>query len=202
MIQVKNYHLYKVENQMHIHYGKGSVILYALQDYIGEEKVNTAMRNFLEEFKYKKPPYPTSLDFMRHLDPQVPDSLKYLINDWFKEITLYDNRLTEASYQKQENGKYLITMYIKCAKIKADSMGNETPMQLNDWVDLGAFADSREEELLFVKRVKIDSPEMTFTFEIDSMPAKLAIDPYHLLIDRVYEDNIKAAEEVIMPNNK
>ena len=61
---------------MHIHYGKGSVILYALQDYIGEEKVNTALRNFLEEFKYRKPPYPTSLDFMKHLEPQVPDSLK------------------------------------------------------------------------------------------------------------------------------
>ena len=80
--------LYKVENQMHIHYGKGSVILYALQDYIGEDKVNTAMRHFLEEYKYRKPPYPNSLDFLRHLEPQVPDSLKYLINDWFKEITL------------------------------------------------------------------------------------------------------------------
>ena len=46
--------LYKVENQTHIHYGKGSVILYALQDYIGEEKVNTAMKNFLEQFKYRR----------------------------------------------------------------------------------------------------------------------------------------------------
>ena len=193
--------LYKVENQMHIHYGKGSVILYALQDYIGEEKVNTALRNFLDEFKYRKPPYPTSLDFMKHLEPQVPDSLKYLINDWFKEITLYDNRLIEASYQKQENGKYLITMDIECEKMRADSTGNETPMQLNDWIDVGAFADSNEESLLFVKRVKIDSSEMTFKFEIDSIPAKLAIDPYHLLIDRVYEDNIKTAKET-MPNNK
>jgi ABC-2 type transport system permease protein len=193
--------LYKVENQMHIHYGKGSVILYALQDYIGEEKVNTAMRNFLEEFKYRKPPYPTSLDFIKHLELQVPDSLKYLINDWFKEITLYDNRLIAASYQSQENGKYLITMEIECEKIEADSAGNETPMKLNDWIDVGAFADLDEERLLFVKRVKIDKSQSTFIFEIDSIPAKLAIDPYHLLIDRVYEDNIKTAEE-IMPNNK
>lgn len=193
--------LYKVENKMHIHYGKGSVILYALQDYIGEEKVNTAMRNFLEEFKYRKPPYPTSLDFMKHLEPQVPDSLKYLINDWFKEITLYDNRLIEASYQKQENGKYLIAMEIECEKIEADSAGNETPMKLNDWIDVGAFADLSEERLMFVKRVKIDRPEMTFNFEIDSIPAKLAIDPYHLLIDRVYEDNIKTVKGIV-PNNK
>lgn len=193
--------LYKVENQMHIHYGKGSVILYALQDYIGEEKVNRALRNFLEEFKYRKPPYPTSLDFMKHLEPQVPDSLKYIVNDWFKEITLYDNRLKKASYQKLENGRYQITMNIESKKLLADSMGNETPMKLNDWIDMGAFADSGEERLMFVKRVKIDKPEMTFNFEIDSIPAKLAIDPYHLLIDRVYEDNIKTVKEN-MPNNE
>ncbi len=192
--------LYKVENKMHIHYGKGSVILYALQDYIGEEKVNTAMRNFLEEFKYRKPPYPTSLDFMKHLEPQIPDSLKYLVNDWFKEITLYDNRLLKASYKKLENGRCQITFNIEAKKLLANSMGNETPMLLNDWIDVGAFADSGEERLMFVKRVKIDRPEMTFNFEIDSIPAKLAIDPYHLLIDRVYEDNIKTVIE-IMPNN-
>ena len=193
--------LYKVENKMHLHYGKGSVVLYALQDYIGEDKMNAAMRNFLEEFRYRKPPYPTTLDFMKQLEPQVPDSLKYIINDWFKEITLYDNRLKNASYEKLENGKYQITMDIEAKKLVADSIGNETPMQLNDWIDVGAFADSAEEQLLFVKRVKIDSSEMTLNFEIDSIPAKLAIDPYHLLIDRVYEDNIKTAIET-MPNNK
>jgi aminopeptidase N len=192
--------LYKVENQSHIHYGKGSVILYALQDYIGEEKVNTAMRNYLEEFKYRKPPYPTSLDFMRHLEPQIPDSLKYLVNDWYKEITLYDNRIKEAYYKKLKNGKYQITLNIESKKLLADSMGNETPMKLNDWIDVGAFADSGEEDLMFVKRVKIDSPEMTFSFEVDSIPAKLAIDPYHLLIDRVYSDNVKAATEILSNN--
>ena len=185
--------LYKVENQMYLHYGKGSVILYALQDYIGEDKVNTAMKNFLNEFKYKEPPYPTSLDFMRHLEPQVPDSLKYLINDWFKEITLYDNRMKEASYKKLENGKYEITMEIESKKLLADTIGNETAMQLNDWIDVGAFADADEEKLIFEKRVKINKPQMTFTFIIDEAPAKLAIDPRHLLIDRIYNDNIKTA---------
>ncbi|WP_440880408.1 ABC transporter permease/M1 family aminopeptidase [Tenacibaculum sp. C7A-26P2] len=193
--------LYKVENQTHIHYGKGSVILYALQDYIGEDEVNTAMKNFLEQFKYRKPPYPTSLDFMKHLEPQVPDSLKYLINDWFKEITLYDNRMKEASYKKLDNGKYQITMSIESKKLLADTIGNETPMKLNDWIDVGAFADSDEKNLIFQKRVKVNKPEMKFTFIIDSLPAKLAIDPKHLLIDRVYSDNIKTVKET-MPNKE
>jgi len=187
--------LYKVENQTYIHYGKGSVILYALQDYIGEDKLNTALRNFLEEYRYKAPPYPTTLNFLKYLDPQVPDSLKYLITDWFKEITLYDNRMKEATYKKTAAGKYLVNMKIESHKIKADSIGNEIKVPINDWIDIGVFADADEKKLMFQKRVKIDKPEMTFTFELDSIPAKAAIDPRMLLIDRVYDDNSKTVEK-------
>lgn len=189
--------LYKVENQSYIHYGKGSVILYALQDYIGEEKVNEAMRNFLEVYKYRKPPYPTSLDFLAYLEPLVPDSLQYLITDWFKEITLYDNRLIDATYSELPSGKFEVSMNIESYKIKADTIGNETRVPINDWVDIGVFSDDDEEILLFEKRVKIDQNEMTFVFEVDSLPAKAAIDPRRLLVDRVYSDNVKSlvAEE-------
>lgn len=187
--------LYKVENQQYIHYGKGSIILYALQDYIGEDNVNMAMRNFLEEFKYTKPPYPTSYDFLKHLEPEVPDSLKYLITDWFKEITLYDNRVKEANYIKLENGKYQVTMDIESSKIKADTIGNETIVRINDWVDIGVFKDEDEEHLLYQKRVKFDQPKMSFTFVVDTIPARAAVDPRHLLIDRIFSDNTKTIKE-------
>ena len=183
--------LYKVENQGYIHYGKGSIIMYALQDFIGEDKVNTALRNFLDEYKYNAPPYPTSLDFLRHLEPQVPDSLKYLITDWFKEITLYDYRLKSASAKKLDNGHYEVTMDILAKKIKADSIGNETLVPIDDWVDIGVFADDDEKKLLTQKRVKVNQEEMQFTLEVDTIPAKAGIDPRHIMIDRVYKDNIK-----------
>jgi len=184
--------LYKVENQAYIHYGKGSVILYALQDYIGEDKVNLAMKNFLEEYRYKKPPYPTSLDFLRHLEPQVPDSLQYLITDWFKEITLYDNRLKEANYKILDNGKYEVTLEIESSKIKSDSLGNETRTAINDWIDVGFFMDDDEERLYSQKRMKFNKEKSSITMQLDSLPVKAAIDPRHLLIDRVYKDNIKS----------
>jgi ABC-2 type transport system permease protein len=186
--------LYKVENQPHIHYGKGSLILFALQDYIGEEKVNLAMRNYLDEFKHVGPPYSTSLDFLKYLEPQVPDSLKYLITDWFEEITLYDNRIKEADYKVLENGKYELTLKIESTKIKADTMGNETKVPMNDWIDIGVL-DSEEKNLVYKNRVKINQPEMTFILELDSLPVKAAIDPRRLLIDRVYDDNVKVASE-------
>ncbi len=188
--------LYKVENQGYIHYRKGSVILYALQDYIGEEKVDSAMREFLRDYRYKASPYPTSLHFLDYLEPKVPDSLKYLINDWFKEITLYDNRVIKSNYTKLDSTNYQVTMDITSTKIKADSLGNESNCKMNDWVDIGFFLDSDEKKLYHQQRVLINKDTMHFTFKLDTLPLKAAIDPRHLLIDRVYSDNIKTISEL------
>ncbi|WP_411766669.1 M1 family aminopeptidase [Winogradskyella sp. A3E31] len=190
--RLKELPLYKVENQGYIHYGKGSAILFALQDYIGEEKVNRVMKNFLEEYRYNAPPYPSSHDFLRHLEPEVPDSLQYLITDWFKEITLYDNRLKEANYKKLDNGKYEVTLEIESNKVKSDSLGNETKTPINDWIDIGFFMDSEEKKLYAQKRMKFNKEHTSITVQLDSLPVKAAIDPRHILIDRVYKDNIKS----------
>ncbi len=182
--------LFKVENQSYIHYGKGSVILYALQDYIGEDKVNDALKEFLDKYKYSNY-YPTSLDFLNILEKKVPDSLNYLIDDWFKEITIYDNRLKTAEAKKLENGKYEINLELESKKIRADSVGNEKSVPLNEWVDIGFFTDKDEKELIGQKRIKIAENTSKLSFQLDTLPAKAAIDPRHLLIDKVYSDNIK-----------
>lgn len=186
--------LYKVENQQYIHYGKGSVILYALQDYIGEDSVNAALRSFLDEYAYAEPPYPTSLDFLEHLDPRVPDSLKYLVTDWFKEITLYDFRLKSATANKRSDGRYDIKFEIESHKMYADTIGNETPQPLNEWVDIGFYADAASEKLQDWKRVNITKEQSVFTLTADSLPAKAAVDPRRMLIERVITDNEKTIE--------
>ncbi len=68
----------------------------------------------------------------------------------------------------------------------------QTKVPINDWIDIGAFSDDDEEELIFRKRVKFYKPEMNIKFIVDTKPARVAIDPLHLLIDRVFDDNTKA----------
>ncbi len=50
--------LARVENQPYIHYRKGSLVMYLLQDRLGEEAVNRALRTILEKYKFKGAPYP------------------------------------------------------------------------------------------------------------------------------------------------
>jgi hypothetical protein len=184
--------LYKVQNQGYIHYGKGALVLYALQDYIGEDSVNQAMQEFLELYRYQEPPYPTSLDFLTILESKVPDSLQYLITDWFKEITLYDYRLKDASYKALDNGKYQVDLSIEAYKMRVDSIGTETKIDFRDWVDIGIYTDEDEKELAVVERVLFDESNLQISLTVDKLPVKAAIDPKRLLIERTISDNVKS----------
>ncbi|HPI71371.1 MAG TPA: M1 family aminopeptidase, partial [Tenuifilaceae bacterium] len=125
------------ENQNYIHYNKGSVVMYALQDYIGEENVNAALAAYLEDWAYKEPPFSTSEHFMEYIYGHTPDSLRYLVHDMFEAITVYDIKAKEAEMEQLEDGRYRVTLTGDVQKFYADSLGNETLAPLNDWIDVG-----------------------------------------------------------------
>ena len=52
--------------------------------------------------------------------------------------------------------------------------------------------DDDEERLYSQKRIKFTKEKSTITMQLDSLPVKAAIDPRHILIDRVYSDNIQS----------
>lgn len=89
--------LVRVAGQSYIHYRKGANVMYALQDYIGEANVNTALRRLVKQTKFGGPPHPTTRGLMRELGTVTPDSLRYILDDWFRTITLYENRTTDAT---------------------------------------------------------------------------------------------------------
>jgi ABC-2 type transport system permease protein len=188
----------KCEGQGYIHYSKGSVQMYHLKELIGEENVNTALRHFLEKFRYANPPYPVSLDALDEFYKQTPDSLKYVVKDLFEDITLFENRCREASAKDLGNGKWEVTTKVECTKLKADEIGKETEVALNDYIEIGAFAEPEKGKTygktLYRQRVKITQKEQTFTFVTDAKPGKAGIDPFSLMVDRNPEDNMKGIE--------
>ena len=190
--------LVEVENQGYIHYQKGSVVLYYLREMIGESGVNASLKELVDRFAYQGPPYPNSLELVSRLEAQTPDSLRYLIDDLFRKITLFDNRAIEATTIATDGG-YKTTLKVQAAKMYADSLGRETPAELVDWIDVGVFAEPEEGKkygkALEVKRVKITDKEQVFTFFTNEKPYQAGIDPYYYIVDRVPDDNLKKVTE-------
>ena len=53
------------------------------------------------------------------------------------------------------------------------------------------FTDGDEKELIGQERIKIVENLSKLSFQLDTLPVKAAIDPRHLLVDKVYSDNTK-----------
>jgi hypothetical protein len=186
--------LMKTEGQPYIHYQKASVAMYYLKEMIGETKVNSALRSLIDSFAYRQPPYPTSLAAIRAFERVTPDTLKYVIDDLFKKITLFSNRMLEATCHKTGNG-YLVNLKTTSQKFNADSLGKEAEVSISDYIDVGIFAkpESKHEagKPLVLKRVKITQKENVFSFTTKEEPYQAGIDPYNYLIDRIPDDNLK-----------
>ncbi len=87
-----------VQREAYVWYQKGSLVLYGLSDYIGEDKLNLALHNFLMQYRYANAtdaqdvPYPDTRQFVDALRAQTPPELQYYITDAFENIVLYDNK--------------------------------------------------------------------------------------------------------------
>ena len=124
------------EGQQYIHYNKGSVVMYALKDYIGEDSLNAALKKYIHKVAFQEPPFTNSLEFLNYIKSATPDSLQYLIKDMFETITLYDNKVAKASYSKTSEGKYLVNISIKSKKLRADSLGKEQDTESSSVVSI------------------------------------------------------------------
>ncbi|MCQ9635451.1 aminopeptidase [Chryseobacterium sp. WG23] len=82
----ENIPIYKATGDAtHVSYSKGAVAMVKLSDLIGEEKVNTALRNFLKNNSYPKKP--TSLDLINEFYKVAPNEhSKKQIDTLFKAI--------------------------------------------------------------------------------------------------------------------
>jgi ABC-2 type transport system permease protein len=181
----------RVQNEPYVWYQKGSLVMYALKDYIGEDRLNEALRKYLEKVKFQEAPYTTSLEFVDAMREATPDDLKYIIKDLFETITLFDNRAIEATWSETPDKKYLVKIKVSAKKLRADGLGAEKETPIGDLVDIGVFTgEGKNEKALFLDKRRITQPETVFEVTVDQQPSRAGIDPYNKLIDRNPDDNI------------
>jgi ABC-2 type transport system permease protein len=185
-----------VQREAYVWYQKGSLVMYGLADFIGEDKVNLALHNFLMQYRYanatdnQDEPYPDTRQFVAALRAQTPPEYQYYITDAFENIVLYDNKAVTATYVQTPDKKYKVTLTVQAKKFKSDGSGNETAMPLADYIDIGVFSGKKDhEKALYLKKEKITQAKQTFEIVVDQLPTRAGIDPINKLIDRIPDDN-------------
>lgn len=201
------------ENQQYIHYNKGSLVLYAMSDYLGEKNFNNILKGYVKEVAFQEAPYTNSIEFVEHIRKGTPEELQYLIEDMFETITLYDNKVEKVTSKKLADGKYQVDIDFVVSKYRSSDKGKRSfkdedgksltykgkttieSYPLNDFVEVGIFGEKTKkgkfelENELYNKKYKIDKINNKLTIIVDEKPIEVGVDPYNKLIDTNSDDN-------------
>jgi hypothetical protein len=190
------------DDQQYVWYRKGALVMYALQDYVDEDRLNGGFRAFVDSFALRRTgPYPTSEDWLYYIESVTPDSLRYFVDESFREITLYENRALSATATPApdtEADTYEVTLKVDTRKIKYDGNGNELERpDERSLIEIGIFGEDGKNEVgmtaktpLYLEKHWLTPGEHEITVTVTEPPVKAGIDPYNKLIDRVSDDNL------------
>ncbi|UVI40375.1 ABC transporter permease/M1 family aminopeptidase [Qipengyuania spongiae] len=189
--------LERVENQPYIHYRKGAVVMYLLQDRLGEDRVNAMLAGLLDRYRFQGPPYAGSPDLVQgFLGLARNESERDLVRDLLQRITLYDLKADEAKVRRLPDGRYETTLIVEAKKAYADGQGKERTAPLRESIDVGLFTERPGDgafdrsKVLYLKRRPIASGRQEIRIITRERPIHAGIDPYNTFIDRNSDDNL------------
>jgi hypothetical protein len=189
--------LARVYQQGYIHYNKGSLVMYLLQDRLGEDRVNAVLRGLLDRYRFKSAPYASSKDLVDGLlsIARTPAE-RELIHDLLNRIALYDLKVKDATVRQLPSGLYETTLIVDARKFYADGKGNEREAEFSETIDVGVFtADPAKlgfsrKNVLSMKRLPIRSGSQTVRIFTQQAPSFGGVDPRLTFIDRNTNDNV------------
>jgi len=201
--QIEELPLNRVEGQGYIHYRKGSLVMYALKDAIGEAAVNRALRSFIDKYAFKGAPFPSSTDLINEFRAVSGADYQQMITDLFEHITVFDLRVDKAEAEQLDNGNWKVSMDISAAQYRADGEGQETEVAMAMELDIAIFPEAGDElgeydlpDPIHIERRVINGGDLQLEFELTEKPVKVGIDPYNKMVDKNPNDNLKVVSGI------
>ncbi|MEA2239849.1 MAG: type transport system permease protein [Thermoanaerobaculia bacterium] len=186
--------LARVTNQDYLFYGKGAIVMRALDDLIGRPALTRALRSFVAE--QAGPGHSATFDdLMRNVLSVAPAADQPLINEWMRDVVLYDLQVTSATSRRLPDGRFEVTMTIAAHKSRVNPNGLETALPLAESIAIGVFEsdpdNAGDDATLHLGHHLLHEGANSITVLVSRQPAFAAIDPYLTRLDRNRSDNVR-----------
>jgi hypothetical protein len=194
--------LLDVYQHPYLHYFKGGVVMYTLRERLGADVVNGALRRFRDKYAGTEAPPATSRALYDELRAVTPDTLKPFVSDLFEHITIWGVRTDSARAEKVGDG-YRVTMYVDAFKARADSIGKQTMIEMNDLVEVGVYAGAPVGRTpgtpLYLRQHRLRTGKQTIVVAVPSMPTRAGVDPLRKFIEKEKDYNVVEIPGTVRP---
>jgi ABC-2 type transport system permease protein len=190
--------LARARGETHLLYRKGALVMYLLQERLGEEAVNRALRSIVTRFRFKGAPYATTQDLVAAFRAVATTTEQQaLITDLFERVTLYDLATVTPTATQRADGRWDVTVPVVATKRYVDSTGVETVVPLDEAIEIGLFTAEPGRDafdsthVVVMERRPLISGRQELRFVTDRRPLFAGVDPYNFYIDRNSRDNVE-----------
>lgn len=166
-------------------YDKGVVVMYQLEMLLGEDKINKALKNFLQKYAYPNQP-PISSDLIHELYAVSDTSIRNKIDEFFKQIIIHDLQLEKASYHKAKEGGYVLDIAIMAKKYKEDGKGKSKEVLFDDPIELDVYFEDGKNQT-----INMQQGQTKLKILLDKKPVRIMLDPLMRFMEASREDNEK-----------
>ncbi|MEO1299220.1 MAG: peptidase, partial [Cyanobacteria bacterium J06636_16] len=181
--------LVDIYNELPIARHKGGMILELIEQQIGQEAMLTAIRNFLEEYRYQPAPYATVLDLRDVIVAQAPADQRAAIEELFAQVVTFQVGLTDAVFEPLANGDYRIQLQVDAQKLYTTQLGQQTAAVL----DLPLTISLRNEagEVIHEEERYLQDAQATVELVVSERPVSASVDGDYALPSSFLQDNTK-----------
>ncbi|SHH58072.1 ABC transporter permease/M1 family aminopeptidase [Flavobacterium johnsoniae] len=179
--------LYKTNYETpHLPYDKGMLVMHQLRVLISEEKVNLALQNFLNHYKYPNP-IPDSEDLLKEIYLVTDSKLYPKLDEMFKKIITYSSKISKVESVKK-NDFYEISFKADSKKYIENATGVRKQIDNDKTIDIGIYDENGK---LFRYTFPIKNNRIKGKIKIKNKPQRIVIDALLMNIDTFIKDNEK-----------
>lgn len=183
--------LVRTTGQPFVHYQKGSLVMYALKETLGEQRMNNALRRLLDKHAYPGRKA-TADDLTNELYYEASANEVKFIKECLEKVITYSLKVNIASCKQLANGQYKLQLTINIDK--TDEQNNLRLVPDND-IDIAVFDEQPGDPAwnsnpLYLHKHHFSNTTTTLDITVNKRPKAVAVDPYAYLPDADLSDNL------------
>ncbi|MBX2840609.1 MAG: hypothetical protein KTR26_02465 [Flammeovirgaceae bacterium] len=187
--------IYYSSGENYLSYGKNFIVMLALRELVGEEKVNRVISILIEKHRKNPVPNVTSIEFLKEIYKVTPPSDHALINDWFKRVIIYNLKIENVVIKPLENQKYEVNFTLLAKRFEVENGKEEKEIPINEHIPIGLFSVHPNQVksptgIISLTSHQIKNNVTDFSLIVDTYPKFISIDPLGTRLDKNRRDNI------------
>ena len=183
-----------VDEQDHLHYGKGFVAFHALTRQAGFAPIDRALAGIVDAYAGAEGSPVTSRTIVDALRDELPTEMAPRLREWLEEVAFVDGSVRSATTKRTEEGEYDLQVECRARGLLADGNGEEVVRDFTGELELEVWQEGVERPELLRARARDGILHYAGTFA--RQPIRVVLDPRLLHMDRDLSDNRRSVLEV------